>query len=214
MKYVFIDMDGVIAEYGYPSGSYDGEFQRGNYLGKKPIETVINRIIEKYNNQDYIVLVCSASPNAKATLEKNEWLNRFFGVPYENRIFIGKDEDKVEVIKYYIEDMLHGSVQEHALIIDDKGSILAKAHSLGIECYHPTQLIAMMEEEKAAEQQKNEVQDNTPQEGNQPEDINEETIENTESISSDESLGEQMTIEDLQQMMDESIEIEEIKEEE
>ena len=70
MKYVFVDMDGVIAEYGYPNGLYDGEFQKGNYVGKKPVVTIINEILEKYNNSDHIIMVCSASPNAKATLEK------------------------------------------------------------------------------------------------------------------------------------------------
>lgn len=142
MKYVFIDMDGVIAEYGYPNGLYDGDFQKGNYVGKKPVIGVINEILRRYNNENYILMVCSASPNTKATLEKHDWLNNNFAIPYENRIFISKEEDKVEVVRYYIEDMMHGRVQEHALIIDDKGSVLAKAHSLGIECYHPTQILA------------------------------------------------------------------------
>lgn len=196
MKYVFVDMDGVIAEYGYPSGLYDGEFQKGNYIGKKPVGIIIEELIKKYNNPNHIVMVCSASPNSRATSEKNDWLNRFFDVPYENRIFIGNDEDKVEVIRYYIEDMMHGSVQEHSIIIDDKGSILAKAHSLGIECYHPTQLLAMKQVEKVEEQPTEEI---SP----------EENIDNTE-----ESIGEQMTIDDLQEIMDEQIEVEEAKEEE
>lgn len=206
MKYVFVDMDGVIAEYGYPSGLYDGEFQKGNYLGKKPVDMIINELIEKYNNPNYIVMVCSVSPNSKATLEKNEWLNRFFSVPYENRIFVGKDEDKVDIIRYYIEDMMHGSVQEHCIIIDDKGSTLAKARSLGIECYHPTQVLAMKVNEQPVE--------NIPEEPVQDEPVMEEVIEDTEFISPDEALGEQMTIEDLQEIMNEQIEIEEIKEEE
>ena len=54
MKYVFVDMYGVIAEYGYPSGLYDGEFQKGNYVGKKPVVSVIDEIIEKYNNPNFI----------------------------------------------------------------------------------------------------------------------------------------------------------------
>ena len=151
MKYVFVDMDGVIAEYGYPSGSYDGDFQKGNYVGKKPVGAVIDEIIRKYNNKDHIVMVCSASPNAKATMEKNDWLNNNFGVPYENRLFITPEEDKVEVIRYYIEEVMHGSVQEHAIVIDDKGTTLAKARSLGIECYHPSQILALKkyEEDKA-----------------------------------------------------------------
>ena len=198
MKYVFVDMDGVIAEYGYPNGLYDGEFQKGNYVGKKPVATIINEILEKYNNSDHIIMVCSASPNAKATLEKNDWLNNNFGVPYENRIFITPEEDKIEVIRYYIEDLMHGNVQQHAIVIDDKGSILAKAHSLGIECYHPTQLLALKKINNPQEEQNVE---NVASE--QTSDI----VEESEAINPEESAGTsiegQMTVEDLEQAMNE-----------
>lgn len=215
MKYVFVDMDGVIAEYGYPSGLYDGEFQKGNYVGKKPVVSVIDEIIEKYNNPNYIVMICSASPNAKATLEKNDWLNNNFGVPYENRIFITPEEDKVEVIRYYIEDIMHGNVQEHAIIIDDKGSVLAKAHSLGMECYHPTQLMALKAqrdaEQKAAQAQQEIIEDSQITDEQQPEEpqVTDEVLENNEIINEDEFIeqnlqpleGEQITIEDLEEIM-------------
>lgn len=215
MKYVFVDMDGVIAEYGYPSGLYDGEFQKGNYVGKKPVVSVIDEIIEKYNNPNYIVMICSASPNAKATLEKNDWLNNNFGVPYENRIFITPEEDKVEVIRYYIEDIMHGNVQEHAIIIDDKGSVLAKAHSLGMECYHPTQLMALKAqrdaEQKAAQAQQKIIEDSQVTDEQQPEEpqVTDEVLENNEIINEDEFIeqnlqpleGEQITIEDLEKIM-------------
>lgn len=215
MKYVFVDMDGVIAEYGYPSGLYDGEFQKGNYVGKKPVVSVIDEIIEKYNNPNYIVMICSASPNAKATLEKNDWLNNNFGVPYENRIFITPEEDKVEVIRYYIEDIMHGNVQEHAIIIDDKGSVLAKAHSLGMECYHPTQLMALKAqrdaEQKAAQAQQEIIEDSQVTDEQQPEEpqVTDEVLENNEIINEDEFIeqnlqplkGEQITIEDLEKIM-------------
>lgn len=215
MKYVFVDMDGVIAEYGYPSGLYDGEFQKGNYVGKKPVVSVIDEIIEKYNNPNYIVMICSASPNAKATLEKNDWLNNNFGVPYENRIFITPEEDKVEVIRYYIEDIMHGNVQEHAIIIDDKGSVLAKAHSLGMECYHPTQLMALKAqrdaEQKAAQVQQEIIEDSqvTDEQQSEESQVTDEVLENNEIINEDEFIeqnlqpleGEQITIEDLEKIM-------------
>lgn len=198
MKYVFVDMDGVIAEYGYPNGLYDGEFQKGNYVGKKPVTTIINEILEKYNNSDHIIMVCSASPNAKATLEKNDWLNNNFGVPYENRIFIAPEEDKVEVIRYYIEDLMHGNVQQHAIVIDDKGSILAKAHSLGIECYHPTQLLALKKINNPQEEQNV---------GNVASEQTSDIVEESEAINPEESAGTsiegQMTVEDLEQAMSE-----------
>lgn len=188
MKYVFVDMDGVIAEYGYPSGLYNGDFQKGNYAGKKPVITIMQEILNLYNNQDHIIMICSASPNAKATLEKNEWLNQYFTVPYENRIFIDLEDDKVETIRYYIEDMLHGNVQEHTIIIDDKGSILAKAHSLGIECYHPTQLLALKDQREAKEREE--------QENNVEETVKMPSLDN----QNDDRIEGQMTMEDLGQV--------------
>lgn len=155
MKYVFVDMDGVIAEYGYPSGLYSGEFQKGNYTGKRPVKTVIEEILKTFKSPEYVLMICSASPNAQGTLEKNAWLDTYFRVPYENRIFIGLEEDKVDVITYYIESLTHTNVQEYAIIIDDKGKVLSKAQSLGIECYHPTQLLAISD---AREEEKNRVE--------------------------------------------------------
>ncbi len=208
MKYVFVDMDGVIAEYGYPSGLYDGDFQRGNYVGKKPVTSVINEIITKYNNSDYILMVCSASPNAKATMEKNDWLNNNFAVPYENRIFITPSEDKVEVIRYYIEDIMHGNVQEHAIIIDDKGSVLAKAHSLGMECYHPTQIMAikaqqdLIEAEEAAKQQEQQEEVVTEPQPMEESSAPEPEVVSPVEVENNYTEGEQLSIDDIMEKED------------
>lgn len=201
MKYVFIDMDGVIAEYGYPNGLYDGDFQKGNYVGKKPVIGVINEILRRYNNENYILMVCSASPNTKATLEKHDWLNNNFAIPYENRIFISKEEDKVEVVRYYIEDMMHGRVQEHALIIDDKGSVLAKAHSLGIECYHPTQILAtipVVNTEESTSEVETPIEEVPTEETSEVIDIIEDNVGETPVLTVDNSEVEgQMSIDDI-----------------
>ena len=58
MKYVFIDMDGTIAEWGYPDGRISGEYQFGDYVNKQPINDVIAEIYNLYSNsEDYIVYV-------------------------------------------------------------------------------------------------------------------------------------------------------------
>ena len=195
MKYVFVDMDGVIAEYGYPSGYYDGDFQKGNYLGKMPVTPIINEIIKRYSNNDFIIMVCSSCPNTKAAIEKEEWLNTYFNVPPENRIFISPDEDKVEVIRFYIEDIRRGNVQQHTIIIDDKGTILAKAKSLGIECYHPTQLLTAVQNVTVEEPIEEEEQVDVNIEDILPNDmeITEKDIDDTES----QQIEGQMSIDDL-----------------
>ena len=99
MKYVFIDMDGTIAEWGYPDGRISGDYQFGDYFNKQPINDVIAEIYNLYSNsEEYIVYILSTVPNTEAIFEKNSWLDLNFIIPYENRIYIREDEDKIDII--------------------------------------------------------------------------------------------------------------------
>ena len=52
-------------------------------------------------------------------MEKNAWLNQFFMVPYENRIFIQQGEDKVEIIDFYLKQVMGVEPKGNAILIDD-----------------------------------------------------------------------------------------------
>lgn len=164
MKYVFIDMDGTIAEWGYPDGRISGEYQFGDYVNKQPINDVIAEIYNLYSNsEDYIVYVLSAVPNTKAIFEKNSWLDAYFVIPYQNRIFIRNDEDKIDIIKFVLDKFYGLTPEGNAILVDDKKELLLKAAEVGIEAIHPTKIITSFQQRMA------ELQNNKPEVGNNEE---------------------------------------------
>lgn len=164
MKYVFIDMDGTIAEWGYPDGRISGEYQFGDYVNKQPINDVIAEIYNLYSNsEDYIVYVLSAVPNTKAIFEKNSWLDAYFVIPYQNRIFIRNDEDKIDIIKFVLDKFYGLTPEGNAILVDDKKELLLKAAEVGIEAIHPTKIITSFQQRMA------ELQNNKPEVGNSEE---------------------------------------------
>ena len=178
MKYVFIDMDGTIAEWGYPDGRISGEYKFGDYIGKQPINDVIAEIYNRFSDpKEYVVFIISAVPNTKAIIEKNAWLNNFFVVPYENRIFIQKNEDKVDIIDFYLRQVIGVEPKGNAILIDDKKEWLTKAEEYGIEIYHPTKIIGLYQMRMAELQEKNKQQQQQEEE-----DENNKMPENDEQI--------------------------------
>ena len=137
MKYVFVDMDGTIAEWGYPDGRISGDYKFGDYLGKHPINDVIAEIYNTYSNSEkeneYIIMVISAVPNTRATMEKNIWLDNFFNVPYSNRIFISEDEDKIDIIEFYLKNIVGLDPKDNSILIDDKKDWLLRGKDIGME---------------------------------------------------------------------------------
>lgn len=179
MKYVFIDMDGTIAEWGYPDGRISGEYRFGDYIGKQPINDVIAEIYNRFSDpKEYVVFIISAVPNTKAIIEKNAWLNNFFVVPYENRIFIQKNEDKVDIIDFYLRQVIGIEPKGNTILIDDKKEWLTKAENYGIEVYHPTKIIGLYQTRMVELQEKNKQQ----QQQQQEEDENNKIPENDEQI--------------------------------
>ena len=183
MKYVFIDMDGTIAEWGYPDGRISGEYQFGDYVNKQPINDVIAEIYNLYSNsEDYIVYVLSAVPNTKAIFEKNSWLDTYFVIPYQNRIFIRNDEDKIDIIKFVLDKFYGLAPEGNAILVDDKKELLLKATEIGIEAIHPTKIITSFQQRKA-ELQKNKPEVGNNEEGNEVEIVDSASQEEPIDIS-------------------------------
>lgn len=191
MKYVFIDMDGTIAEWGYPDGRISGDYQFGDYFNKQPINDVIAEIYNLYSNsEEYIVYILSAVPNTKAIFEKNSWLDLNFIIPYENRIYIREDEDKVDIIKFVLDKFYGLEVDGNAILIDDKKEWLTKAAEAGIEVFHPTKIITSfqnrMAELKREEEQK--VENTEGNEENTVENIIDESVEENNNVDQPEVI--------------------------
>lgn len=183
MKYVFIDMDGTIAEWGYPDGRISGEYQFGDYVNKQPINDVIAEIYNLYSNsEDYIVYVLSAVPNTKAIFEKNSWLDAYFVIPYQNRIFIRNDEDKIDIIKFVLDKFYGLAPEGNAILVDDKKELLLKATEIGIEAIHPTKIITSFQQ-RMAELQKNKPEVGNNEEGNEVEIVDSASQEEPIDIS-------------------------------
>lgn len=176
MKYVFVDMDGTIAEWGYPDGRIDGEYRFGDYIGKQPINDVIAEIYNLYSDKnEYNVFIISAVPNAKAIIEKNSWLNNFFIVPYENRIYINYGEDKIDIINFYLKEALGVEPRGNSILIDDKKEWLIKGSAIGMEVYHPTKIIGLFQK-RMANLRNQEIKEKKIEEGKNTEEV-EESIE-------------------------------------
>lgn len=122
---IFVDMDGVIADYDFGVAS--------NYDKKRPLKESINKLrkISKMNNIKLYIL--SISRKTIGVSEKNYWLDKY--APFfkkENRIIISKEESDIKqssIIKAnYLRDLKRdGSI---IVVIDDDPLILKEISNL------------------------------------------------------------------------------------
>lgn len=196
MKYVFVDMDGTIAEWGYPDGRISGDYKFGDYLGKHPINDVIAEIYNTYSNSEkeneYIIMVISAVPNTRATMEKNIWLDNFFNVPYSNRIFISEDEDKIDIIEFYLKNIVGLDPKDNSILIDDKKDWLLRGKDIGMEVYHPTKIIASFQNRMLELQKQNQEKEENKDEPaiqQNPEEVSDEIPTDSAEIVEENNKG-------------------------
>lgn len=196
MKYVFVDMDGTIAEWGYPDGRISGDYKFGDYLGKHPINDVIAEIYNTYSNSEkeneYIIMVISAVPNTRATMEKNIWLDSFFNVPYSNRIFISEDEDKIDIIEFYLKNIVGLDPKDNSILIDDKKDWLLRGKDIGMEVYHPTKIIASFQNRMLELQKQNQEKEENKDEPaiqQNPEEVSDEIPTDSAEIVEENNKG-------------------------
>lgn len=196
MKYVFVDMDGTIAEWGYPDGRISGDYKFGDYLGKHPINDVIAEIYNTYSNSEkeneYIIMIISAVPNTRATMEKNIWLDNFFNVPYSNRIFISEDEDKIDIIEFYLKNIVGLDPKDNSILIDDKKDWLLRGKDIGMEVYHPTKIIASFQNRMLELQKQNQEKEENKDEPaiqQNPEEVSDEIPTDSAEIVEENNKG-------------------------
>ena len=126
---IFVDMDGVIADYRFGEGDNIKNNVKGTYLKKRPIYTTINNL-KKINDEEgfdvYILSSCFFKEHAD---EKDEWLDKYADfIKKENRIFTynanfeSRKDAKIQVIK----EKLKLKEYEYAVLIDDTHDILFK----------------------------------------------------------------------------------------
>lgn len=134
-RYVFIDMDGTICDFGDNDGNcLREEFPKDYFLNKKPIKLAIENIRKEFKDDFLYILSCS--PSTASTTEKNLWLNKNFPeIPEYCRVFIPyPGGDKVSMINQFIN---HYKLNPKDVVyIDDSVVMLKRMNRLGILCYH------------------------------------------------------------------------------
>jgi len=115
---IYVDMDGVIAEYDI--GNFD-------YNTIRPLKTNIKRIAELIKN--YNIKILTICKNNKIIEEKIAWLKR--NIPFynlENVIFISKEEDKNKDLssKELKSEFLKNNINSNNIniVIDDDNEII------------------------------------------------------------------------------------------
>lgn len=136
---VYVDMDGVLAEYDI--GNFDYETIR-------PIKTTINKIKELSTNKNIELYVLSICKTNAIVEEKYIWFDKH--IPFfkkENLIFISKEEEinlnysSKELKTNYLKDNLEEG--KLTVLIDDDNEILSfiRKSKLDIKLFQDSSLI-------------------------------------------------------------------------
>ena len=86
---LFVDMDGVIADYNFGSAR--------DYHKKRPLYTSINKLEEVSTMENVELFIFSATRESEGFEQKQSWLNTY--APFfktENRIIISREENDYE----------------------------------------------------------------------------------------------------------------------
>lgn len=127
---IFVDMDGVIADYRFGEGEKIKNNIPGIYLNKRPIYATINNLqnISKTCNIDLYILSSCLYP--EQVDEKNQWLDQY--APFfasENRYYVlPRDFDGRKNMK--VDKLISIMVQKKidiAILIEDTHEILFEA---------------------------------------------------------------------------------------
>lgn len=118
---IFIDMDGVIADYDI-GGGFD-------YSIKRPLLTNIKQIEEISNYKNIELYILSVSRHNEGIKQKNEWLDKY--VPFikkENRIIISREANEMKRSKNLKTEYLQNIISDEykIILIDDDPSIISE----------------------------------------------------------------------------------------
>ena len=142
-KYVFVDLDGTVAEYqNLPVDEYgDIDFVGyGVFKNSKPVMEVINKV-QKLHDEGKQIYIVSASPNSIASEEKLEWVKKYLPFIMESRIFfVGNKNYKYVFLKQLIKKMKFNT--RDCTVIDDDHNVLLSYQTLFINTVHPSKFLS------------------------------------------------------------------------
>lgn len=137
-KYIFTDMDGVIAAYQNIPFENVNFFREKVFERARPVYPVID-ILEKLHLQGKEIFVFSACPNSVAAAEKKRWIETH--VPFIKKVyFVGNKQYKMLSLSHLLESLkIH---PKDCTYIDDEHDILRQANAVGINCLHVSEFLS------------------------------------------------------------------------
>jgi predicted ABC-type ATPase len=139
-EHVFVDMDGVIAEYQELPINEDGDVNfvsHDVFLNARPVYEVIDKLFQVCND----IYILSASPNSICNDQKIQWLKKHMSfVPEDKIFFVGNKDFKHLMLNDLILKL--GFEKKDCTLIDDDHFILEKVNKLGIRAIHPSKFLA------------------------------------------------------------------------
>ena len=123
---IFIDMDGVVADYRFGEGKNIENNVPGTYLNKRPILTAINILKEVNNAFDFDMYILSSCRHDEQAIEKSKWLEK--NMPFidkKHQLFVVSNtfEDRKMLKINKIKEIMENKYNK-VIMIDDTHDIL------------------------------------------------------------------------------------------
>lgn len=123
---IFVDMDGVVADYRFGEGENIENNVIGTYLNKRPIKTSINILKEISNKIGFDMYILSSCRHNEQAIEKSKWLKKHMPfIDKKHQLFVVSNTFenrkllKINKIKEVINDKY-----DKVIMIDDTHDIL------------------------------------------------------------------------------------------
>lgn len=145
---IFVDMDGVVADYRFGEGENIKSNEHGLYLNKRPIYTTINNLKKINEEIDCEMFILSSCLYKEQAEEKSLWLDKHMPfIKDENKIFVLSQnfESRKKIKIYKIKEKLDSNECELAILIDDTHEILFLALSELKEKVIPFHVITLID---------------------------------------------------------------------
>jgi FMN phosphatase YigB (HAD superfamily) len=139
MKYIFVDMDGVVAAYEHRgSVLLNNWFERGIFDNKEPVRPVIDKL-RCFHDKGYHIHILSVAPCNYAIEEKQRWLAKHMPFVEDWLMnFVGDPKRKIQMLQ----ELTKHKDPSNVYLIDDTHSILEEAEQAGFNAIHVSTFLA------------------------------------------------------------------------
>ena len=142
---IYIDMDGVVADYDFQGYNNDGT-NDDIYLNKRPVMSAINPLKEVSEFSNVNLYILSVSRYESQVNGKVEWLKKYMDfIDYDHTNILPRDTNEWKKAKELKKEFIEGHIdKEHISIhIDDSHEVLKTLEDLdnGMILLHITSII-------------------------------------------------------------------------